>query len=733
MAGASSTEFGAVIATHLQRVLASPGFASSPRMCRFLQFVVGRTLESRQDELKESVVGVSVFDRDPGYDPKSDAIVRVEARRLRTRLQEYYDGEGVSEPVRIILPKGTYVPELTIISGPAAAAPDPGTPVAITDVQSKDLAVRWPAIAAAGAISVVLIAAFFPALRQRTVAPSAASFRPFTALPGAETNPAFSPDGQTVAFIGLGPDSKSAEVLLQGVNEDHATPLTDTPENERGVAWSPDGKEIALFRSAGEGRMTLIVRPVAKGGEKTERQLGMVAEGSGTLAALQWSPDGRFLLAADSETKGSPYRIVRFWLPDGRREWITAPPVGSNGDSDPALSPDGATLAFRRGKSQDIEDLYLMALTPVGAEPRRLTNLNRGVRGHAWTPDGKALIASLQRSGNNMRLLWRVPVDGSEITRASELGFSAVQPAVAAKGGRLVWVTPLEDMNIWAVATDGKTPPRARILSTFFDMAPQYSPDGSRIVFRSNRSGVSAIWVCDRIGRDARKVVDFGGPQVSAPRWSPDGQRIVFEGRAGSSSDLFLLPMTGSEAPAKPAVFTNDSSQEVLPWWSRDGKWIYYASDQADGWQVWKRQADGAGIPVRVSKAGGFAPVESPDGKWIYYVRDANHQGLFRTPLGGAGAEEAVLPDFEGALWGNWVLFHETIYYFEGLAESQSPQRAVLKAMDLKTRATREVTRITRLPARFDTGLAISPDGREILFAQLDRSGSDLFLLEGLK
>src|SRR5262245_21034506 len=94
----------------LQRVLASAGFVRNERLSRFLRFVVEHHLAGRDGELKESVIGIEVFGRTPGFDPKLDSTVRSEATRLRARLLEYYAGDGSTDPVRISLPKGGYIP-----------------------------------------------------------------------------------------------------------------------------------------------------------------------------------------------------------------------------------------------------------------------------------------------------------------------------------------------------------------------------------------------------------------------------------------------------------------------------------------------------------------------------------------------------------------------------------------------------------------------------------------------
>ena len=95
----------------LARVVNSPGFVSSVRLCRFLTHIVNRTLDGDIDSLKELSIAMEVFDRTSEYDPNIDAIVRVEARRLRAKLKAYYEeGPGTVDPVLIGLRPGSYVP-----------------------------------------------------------------------------------------------------------------------------------------------------------------------------------------------------------------------------------------------------------------------------------------------------------------------------------------------------------------------------------------------------------------------------------------------------------------------------------------------------------------------------------------------------------------------------------------------------------------------------------------------
>jgi len=115
------------VRSELEKILASPEFRRNERLSRFLRFVVEQRLAGKAAVLKESLVGIEVFGRNAGFDPRHDSVVRTEAAKLRTRLSKYYAGEGVADPVVIELPKGGYAPvfraaEWTPTSGHAASS-----------------------------------------------------------------------------------------------------------------------------------------------------------------------------------------------------------------------------------------------------------------------------------------------------------------------------------------------------------------------------------------------------------------------------------------------------------------------------------------------------------------------------------------------------------------------------------------------------------------------------------
>lgn len=108
----------------LEKILASPAFSSTPRLSRFLRFVVEGALKPEPQSFKEYEIGLEVFGRGPEFDPRLDAVVRVEARQLRFKLADYYSRPGTGGEIRILLPKGGYSPKFERVRPPTV----PGLP-----------------------------------------------------------------------------------------------------------------------------------------------------------------------------------------------------------------------------------------------------------------------------------------------------------------------------------------------------------------------------------------------------------------------------------------------------------------------------------------------------------------------------------------------------------------------------------------------------------------------------
>lgn len=114
------------IREQLKRILASPGFDASDRNRRFLEYVVEETLEGRADRIKAYSIATSVFGRNDSFDPQQDAIVRIEAGRMRRALEHYYLTSGQNDRIRITIPVGCYVPSFALADD---TADDPSAPI----------------------------------------------------------------------------------------------------------------------------------------------------------------------------------------------------------------------------------------------------------------------------------------------------------------------------------------------------------------------------------------------------------------------------------------------------------------------------------------------------------------------------------------------------------------------------------------------------------------------------
>ncbi len=180
----------------LERVVASPGFAEAGRLPTFLKYLVETELAGERDRLKESVLGVEVFQRDAGFDPRTDPIVRVEARRLRSRLEEYYAGSGKDDEVRLLLPKGGYVPVFE--TARPADAPSKQAEALTPMPKGWRLAAIIAGLAAAGILLGYLQSTYMKKIRQAPAATVAVM--PFANVGGDPENEYFS-DGLTEEII----------------------------------------------------------------------------------------------------------------------------------------------------------------------------------------------------------------------------------------------------------------------------------------------------------------------------------------------------------------------------------------------------------------------------------------------------------------------------------------------------------------------------------------------------
>lgn len=326
-------------------------------------------------------------------------------------------------------------------------------------------------------------------------------------------------------------------------------------------------------------------------------------------------------------------------------------------------------------------------------EPVKLTAGLTGAAGLAWAPDGGA--ATLAG--------WGI----------------SISPATH----RMALAQQENDLDIFrapgpAWPASEKRPQAEPFLAyTRQDVSPSYSSDGKKIAFESGRTGSQEIWTVNADGQDAVQLTSFGGPQVGTPRWSPDGSKVAFDSRKFGNADIFVVAANGGEA----VRLTTEPHNHTVPAWSSDGKWIFYASNATGRQEIWKSPADG-GTPVQVTHDGGAQPTHRPGDPWLYWSRGS----LWRMPEAGGAVENVVdYPNPNFAPWGDGLVLQDltpagpSMVFFHVANHQVSPLEALPKPAS---------PRVLRKPS-----IAVSADGKWLLYTALTLDRGDLVLVEGFQ
>jgi Tol biopolymer transport system component/DNA-binding winged helix-turn-helix (wHTH) protein len=546
--------------------------------------------------------------------------------------------------------------------------------------------------------------------------------RPFTSTAGVVLQPAFSADGNSLAYVWEPFDGGSSNIFVQGRSSTERVALTNGPGDSFAPAWSPDGRYLAFLHTAQDGDPVEIVLADAhkSSNRRTLAGLGRFVSTQSPRPSLDWSPDGNFLLSSDSTGATHSPSLVVVSAETGAKRFLTQAPEQA-ADGDARFSWDGLTVAFRRSLGSSMDDVY--AVSAAGGAVRRLTSDIRRIRGLTWSSEGRSLIVASNRS-TALTSLWRVFLDGRQPVELTTPVVHASAPVVARRVHRLAFVSEISDVNIWRAVTDGSAAPSDLISSTFLDSSPDISPDRRRVAFRSDRTGSNEIWMADADGRNPKQLTHFGGPLEGCPRWSPDGRAIAFDSRANGSADIYTLRVSDGALRR----VTHEPSDEVVPSWSRDGRFLYYTSNRTGTQQIWKIPAAG-GKAVQMTAGGGFAGMESADGRTLYYVRDMGMTSIWSKPVSG-GTEIQVIPTIGPRMWGDWFVSRHYLTFLR--RSSPSTETADIMQLDLATHVLRRIGSTLHAPESGNKGLSVSPDERWLLYSQRDVYQTNIMLAGGI-
>jgi len=647
------------VRVQLQRILGSSAFADAERGSRFLRFVVEAAIERRTGEIKESVIGVEVFGRSPSFDPKTDPIVRVEAGRLRARLNAYYQGEGRVDPVLISLPKGGYMPEFS--ENKSATWTQKAWHPAMLLIAGALMGL---------AVSSLLLFYFRRAsesgdtLRLSILPPSGAVIE----------HSAISPDGKRIALSVI--SAGKLQLSIRPLNSLEATVLPGT-EDAAYPFWSPDGRSLGFV-----SRTTLKKIEASGGPAQTLCNVGPFRGGAwGVAGVIVYGPHPLGVLYQIPASGGSPKPVTALdpargeiahefpqFLPDGRHFLYFA------------VSSRPGESSIRVGSLDSMDSKFLVSAEASGAYAPQ----PGGQRGFLLFVYGSALLAQPfdprrldlngQRSVVVPKILFRI---GHADFSVSESGVLAYRAGTSAnrqlawfdREGRLLEnVGSPNDYYAWSLSPDEKrvammiSDPSGAGSSIWimelasgassrlttgsgFVFTPIWSPDGDAVLFAMGTEQAASLQRQPLNARASVSVLESKGPKFLSD-WSSDGRFVSYftPWPDWKKLNLFLADIAqpaGNENPRR--AWTSDYSEAGSSFspsiGGRAPHWIAYTSDETGRDEVYVRTFPAADQKWLVSTAGGWQPHWRRDGKELFYVTldgtlmasDVKDDGMFQS------------------------------------------------------------------------------------------------------
>lgn len=623
------------IRQELDLILASPQFRTSRQLSRFLSYAVEHTLCGTHDHLKEQIIGIEVFGRGEGFDPKADAIVRVQARNLRKRLALFYSNRTDKPSVIIDLPTGSYVPVFH----------PPGE-----DTRTRHSSPHAIAIAAA------VISAIFAAILVWLVArPSPSEWRitQLTFDAGFTGMPAISNDGRFVVYTSSRAQPGNADLWLHALDGSALERLTTHPDIDTQPDISPRGDKV-VFRSYREGGGIYLL-------DLATRREHLLAPGG---FSPRFSPDGRSVAYGAATGRGTGGIFV-VPVSGGMPRDVT--PQARSALA-PIWTPDGRSVVYLDSIDAQFTGFDLWAIRtaagsdarPVRTHVRELLDSQRlpGITGATYPltwHDGR--LALTLRSGRQAEL-WTVAISGAlkATGRAVQLlAGPGIGPARSSASGPPVLVFGTDDRknDLWAARlTAGRRSAGPLIRLTHDESLkpglagtrPAVTTDGKRLVFASERSGSLDLWQ-----KDLESGVEASLTHDDASDDRPVLDRfgnIAFNRTLAGASSISLLD---ARTRMVRQICQNCGAIADM---SSDGRWIL----AIQGKNLTKIDVE-SGAAESLLATDRFGPQEaaySPDGRWI---------ALALYERGKDELQGYVMPARAPADPGGWSKVHEQKYH----------------------------------------------------------------------
>jgi Tol biopolymer transport system component len=575
---------------------------------------------------------------------------------------------------------------------------------------------KWPIWSATALLAITSLAVFIvvqvsQSKRGEQSLPPYSSLQ-ITRTAAWEEHPAFSPDGNEIAFTSN--DSGNLNIYLTDVRGGDSLRLTDNPASDTNPAWFPDGNAIA-FTSDREGEKA-IWKVGHRGGVAT------LLVPNAQEASI--SPDAKMIAFC----RESPAGGLRIWVatldaPSDAKP-LTGDSDGVWNHTEPAWSPDGKTICYgtRHG---------LWIVPASGGPAKRLTTDGEFDFEPKWSPDGRYVYFASERSGS--LAVWRVRAEGGMPERVTTGTALESHPDVSRDGKHLCYATG--ETSYQTFLLDRKTGQEILLPALESDIMATISPDNSKIVFPSDRGAYNFnLWILPLDdGTSLNSPYRLTDPPgiASHPTFSPDGHWIAYYRIIKEARDIWTVPVRGGQ----PIQFTDDMSRDMDPAWSPDGLQIAFVAEEKSIGQLRVAPVrDGRRIgpprPLTEKELSVSSPAWSPDSRTIAFCGIRNKlSDLWTVPSDGSAPAHPITQglDVKFAKWD-----HSTGEILASALEGKD--RVILYRVSPQNGSHQPFQPAAEFGGPDAYGLFdISKDGRFLLSSRIGRTSGHIWVLEATK
>lgn len=588
----------------LDRVLRSHGFAGTVKLQGFLRYVVEQTLAGRTGEIKESVIGLEVYNKSATYDPRYDSTVRAEAAKLRSRLDHYYDHDGENDPIRISVPKGSYIPHFEWRDSPVqepfrplAEAPVPGEQSTLEATRAARSR-RWRLVGVlflAGALFGLAIgwSIFARGSGGAGLSGSEQAIRltQLTDIRSFSSDPVLSPDGSTLYYSSDRQSSGMPGLWRRSLRDDarQAVRLSEPSFTARMPSVSPDGRRVA-FRLEDSGGVLAVLS--ADGGQVS--RLPTARRGRNPRFSPQgnrlayWVPrddqtlenGSVFVLNLDNLDAGSIHLFAEFahaaqpvWSETGDHVLV----IGTWESGNPDLEYDAWTVAMTGGRpsGRPVKSQLFPALAARGFF-RNVAERGR-VEISDWR-DGWLYMSLPVGDGAGiyrMRLEPGQPFAGGPVQQISG-GAGRYSGARAGTQGRVVYSNAMLSYDLHSAPLSGAGPITRLTNEPGVNLRASVDRLGKRAAWEQRHgTGSNQLWFGELESAAGRLLGAGLRPERTHVLVSPDGSQAAYLVLESGKQSLYL---EGFASGSPPRRICEDCG--IATDWTASGSHLLYVTGQ---------------------------------------------------------------------------------------------------------------------------------------------------------